>query len=63
MFEEEQVSGTLVNYFTTCRREVWLYAHHIHARQDDENMLLGKALSQIKESNLQDFPFSNLKFK
>lgn len=62
MFEEEQVSGTLVNYFTTCRREAWLYAHHIHARQDDENMLLGKALSQIKESNLQDFPFSNLKF-
>ncbi|WP_444550922.1 hypothetical protein [Campylobacter hyointestinalis] len=24
--------------------------------------MLGKALSQIKESNLQDFPFSNLKF-
>ncbi|AII14453.1 CRISPR/Cas system-associated RecB-like nuclease Cas4, type I-B/HMARI [Campylobacter iguaniorum] len=62
MFNQDQVSGTLVNYFTTCKREAWLYAHQIHARQDDENILMGKALASIKEPNLQDFPFSNLKF-
>lgn len=62
MFKEEQITGTLVNYFVTCKREAWLYAHKIHANQDDENVLMGKAISQIKEAKMQDFPFSNLHF-
>lgn len=58
MFSKDQITGTLVNYYVTCKREAWLYAHHIHA----ENVLMGKALADIKESDLQDFAFSNLKF-
>jgi CRISPR-associated exonuclease Cas4 len=61
-FTPDQITGTLVNYYTTCHREAWLYAHHIHADQDDDNILMGKALAEIKEKNLQNFPFSNLKF-
>lgn len=62
MFCKNQITGTLVNYYVTCKREAWLYAHHIHADQEDENVLMGKALADIKESDLQDFAFSNLKF-
>nr|WP_314071972.1 Dna2/Cas4 domain-containing protein [uncultured Campylobacter sp.] len=62
MFCKDQITGTLVNYYVTCKREAWLYAHHIHADQEDENVLMGKALAEIKESDLQDFAFSNLKF-
>ena len=62
MFCKDQITGTLVNYYITCKREAWLYAHNIHANQEDENMLMGKALADIKESGLQDFAFSNLKF-
>ncbi|WP_462112708.1 CRISPR-associated protein Cas4 [Campylobacter concisus] len=62
MFSKDQITGTLVNYYVTCKREAWLYAHQIHADQEDENVLMGKALADIKESNLQDFAFSNLKF-
>ena len=62
MFHKDQITGTLVNYYVTCKREAWLYAHHIHADQDDENVLMGKALADIKESDLQDFAFCNLKF-
>ena len=62
MFCKDQITGTLVNYYITCKREAWLYAHHIHADQEDENVLMGKALADIKESDLQDFAFSNLKF-
>ncbi|WP_107945453.1 Dna2/Cas4 domain-containing protein [Campylobacter concisus] len=62
MFSKDQITGTLVNYYVTCKREAWLYAHHIHADQEDENVLMGKALADIKESDLQDFAFSNLKF-
>ena len=60
-FPKEQISGTLVNYYATCKREAWLYSRKIHARQDDENMLIGKSLSELKE-NLDDFPYSNLQF-
>ena len=62
MFCKDQITGTLVNYYVTCKREAWLYAHHIHADQEDENVLMGKALAEIKESDLQDFAFSNLKY-
>ena len=62
MFSKDQITGTLVNYYITCKREAWLYAHQIHADQEDENVLMGKALADIKESDLQDFAFSNLKF-
>ncbi|MBE2986753.1 CRISPR-associated protein Cas4 [Campylobacter sp. RM12920] len=62
MFNKEQVTGTLVNYYATCKREAWLYAHHIHADQEDENVAFGKAMADIKEQNLQEFAFANLKF-
>lgn len=60
-FSKEQITGTLVNYYATCKKEAWLYSRKIHARQDDENMLIGKALADLKE-NLHAFPYSNLKF-
>ena len=62
MFSKDQITGTLVNYYVTCKREAWLYAHQIHADQEDENVLMGKALADIKESDWQDCAFSNLKF-
>ncbi|MSN95803.1 Dna2/Cas4 domain-containing protein [Campylobacter sp. FMV-PI01] len=60
-FSQENITGTLVNYYATCKREAWLYSRKIHARQDDENILMGKVLADLKE-NLHDFPYSNLKF-
>ena len=62
MLDISLVSGTLINYYTTCKREAWLYSRKIYADQWDENILMGKALADIKEEQLQQFPFSNLKF-
>ena len=62
MFTPDLITGTLVNYYGTCRREAWLYSRHIHAEQDDENMLMGKTLAELKEKKLQEFPISHLKF-
>jgi len=61
MFTPDLITGTLINYYTTCKREAWLYAHHIHADQNDENILMGKSMAEIKETKLHDFPFSHLK--
>lgn len=62
MFQKHQITGTLVNYYTTCKREAWLYARHIYADQNDENMLMGRALADTKEKSLHEFSYSNLKF-
>lgn len=56
------ISGTLIHYYVTCKREAWLYSRKISANQDDENIMMGKALAEIKEENLHQFSFSNLKF-
>ena len=62
MFDPSLITGTLINYYATCKREAWLYSRRIHADQWDENILMGKALAEIKEDQLQKFPFSHLKF-
>jgi CRISPR-associated exonuclease Cas4 len=62
MFDNDLITGTLIHYYATCKREAWLYSRKIHADQYDENILMGKALAEIKEEQLHDFPFSNLKF-
>ena len=55
------ITGTAVHYYVTCKREAWLYVHKIAADQEDENILMGKALAQIKEDQLPDFGFGHLK--
>lgn len=62
IFDRDLLNGTLVHYYATCPREAWLYSRRIHADQWDENILMGKALAEIKEENLHTFPFSHLKF-
>jgi CRISPR-associated exonuclease Cas4 len=61
MFTIDDITGTLVNYYTTCRREAWLYARHIHADQDEDAIAMGRALAEIRDGG-QDFPFSHLHF-
>jgi len=62
-FNQDLITGTLIHYYATCKREAWLFSRKISADQWDENILMGKALAEIKEEQLlHDFPFSNLKF-
>ena len=62
-FNEDLLSGTLIHYYATCKREAWLYSRKIYADQWDENILMGKALAELKEEQqLHQFPFSNLHF-
>jgi CRISPR-associated exonuclease Cas4 len=61
MFTYEEITGTLVNYYTTCKREAWLYSRKIHADQGDENITIGRTLADLREGE-QKFPFDFLKF-
>lgn len=61
-FNPDLITGTHIHYYTTCKREAWLYSRKIAANQEDDNIAMGKALAEIKEDQLHQFPFSNLKF-
>jgi len=61
-FDPSLLTGTHIHYYATCKREAWLYSRKILPNQDDSNIAMGKALADIKEEQLQQFPFSNLKF-
>jgi len=37
MFDNDLITGTLIHYYATCKREAWLYSRKIHADQHDEN--------------------------
>ena len=62
MIDFDLITGTLIHYYVTCKREAWLYSRKISANQDDENIMMGRVLAELKEENLHQFPFSNLKF-
>jgi CRISPR-associated exonuclease Cas4 len=61
-FDTELINGTLVHYYVTCKREAWLYSRRIHADQQDENIMMGKALAELKEKGTGVTSFSHLKF-
>jgi CRISPR-associated exonuclease Cas4 len=61
LIDEELISGLTVHYFVTCPREAWLYAHKIYPDQEDENILMGKALAEIREDEIEDVGFGNVK--
>jgi len=59
----DNITGTTLNYYQTCKRESWLYSRKILANQDDENIEMGRILAELKENKkVVDFPLSNLKF-
>ncbi len=62
MIDFDLITGTLIHYYVTCKREAWLYSRKISANQDDENIMMGRVLAELRKENLQEFPFSNLKF-
>lgn len=63
IFSEEQINGSLVNAYIVCKRQAWLYAHQVHGDQNNEYLLMGKALALAQENkNLHEYPFGNLVF-
>lgn len=41
-----EVTGTQIWYFFICQRETWLILHQIAADQDDENLDIGRFISE-----------------
>jgi CRISPR-associated exonuclease Cas4 len=40
------VSGTHINYFFHCKRQVWLYSHNIKAEHESDTVRMGKHIHE-----------------
>ncbi|MBD3190791.1 MAG: Dna2/Cas4 domain-containing protein, partial [Candidatus Heimdallarchaeota archaeon] len=54
-----KITGVMVQYYATCKRELWFFAHGINQNYEDENILIGrwmhkKSFEQEKKSILID---------
>src|SRR5690606_39102724 len=55
------VTGTLIWYYFICKREVWLMVHQITADQDDENLDLGRFISENRYQRIRkEFSIGNI---
>ncbi len=41
-----KITGVMVQYYVTCKRELWFFANGINLNYEDENILLGRLLQE-----------------
>lgn len=42
----EYITGVMVQYYKSCLRELWFFAHNINMNREDENILIGRQIQQ-----------------
>lgn len=56
------VTGTDIWYYFVCKREVWLIAHQIAADQEDDNLEIGRFISETTyQRNKKEVMIGNIK--
>ncbi len=45
------VNGTIVNYYTHCKRQCWLFAHGMDFEDDSEEVQIGRVLHEIRSES------------
>lgn len=58
-FSEENLTGTIINYFMHCNRQCWLFAHKINLEDNSELVKIGRAIHEEKET--QEIEIENIK--
>ncbi len=46
MLDHDHITGVMVQYYKSCQRELWFYAHNINMNQEDENILIGRHIQE-----------------
>lgn len=46
MLETDPITGVMVQYYYTCKRELWFYANRINMNYDDDNIAIGRQIQR-----------------
>lgn len=61
--DESKVNGTLMWYYTICKREVWMMSRNIVPDQKDTNIDIGRFIHETAyDRNKKEIEFGNVKF-
>ncbi|WXG47264.1 MAG: CRISPR-associated protein Cas4 [Candidatus Atabeyarchaeum deiterrae] len=41
-----RITGVMVQYYKSCKRELWFFAHQINMNYDDENISMGRLIHE-----------------
>jgi CRISPR-associated exonuclease Cas4 len=45
------LTGTVVNYYTHCKRQCWLFYHNLNLEDNSEDVRVGRVMHELKKSD------------
>jgi CRISPR-associated exonuclease Cas4 len=55
------LTGTVVNYYTHCRRQCWLFYHNLKLEDNSEDVRIGKVLHELKKPEKEEVALDGIK--
>ncbi len=55
------LTGTVVNYYTHCRRQCWLFYHNLNLEDNSEDVRIGKVLHELKSEGKEEIALEGIK--
>ena len=55
------LTGTVVNYYTHCRRQCWLFYHKLNLEGNSEDVRIGRILHELKKSEKEEVSLDGIK--
>ncbi|MGI6649198.1 MAG: CRISPR-associated protein Cas4 [Bacillota bacterium] len=55
------LTGTVVNYYTHCQRQCWLFYHNINLEDNSEDVRIGKVLHELKRQGKEEIALEGIK--
>lgn len=55
------LTGTVVNYYTHCRRQCWLFYHKLNLEDNSEDVRIGRVLHDLKRQDKEEVALDGIK--
>lgn len=55
------LTGTVVNYYTHCKRQCWLFYHNLNLEDNSEDVRIGRVLHELKRQNKEEVALDGIK--
>ncbi len=55
------LTGTVVNYYTHCKRQCWLFCHKLNLEDNSEDVRVGRVLHELKRKDKDEVALDGIK--
>ncbi len=62
LFDERRITGTEINFYFHCKRQLWLFSHHINTEHESDHVRLGRLIHESSyEREHKEIELDNVK--